>query len=206
MTQASAGVRATLTALAAATVVVSAGPAAAQAGRPAISNEFDRPYGMGYGQEILPYEARTRDVNGNRVILDGRIVVGDDLSTLPAGLYNMNGLMSGGTGLNGIGSGQAIGNQLNVITQGSWNTVVVTSTQTNNGDINVNVGAPTGPTVATCPGGGTDCPTATPDPAPQQFQMVGVDQIDPALSGVTTSLDRLGNGQLFLNGELNFND
>lgn len=206
MTQASAGVRATLTALAAATVVVSAGPAAAQAGRPAISNEFDRPYGMGYGQEILPYEARTRDVNGNRVILDGRIVVGDDLSTLPAGLYNMNGLMSGGTGLNGIGSGQAIGNQLNVITQGSWNTVVVTSTQTNNGDINVNVGAPTGPTVATCPGGGTDCPTATPDPAPQQFQMVGVDQIDPALSGVTTSLDRLGNGQLFLNGELNLND
>lgn len=206
MTLPTVGVRATLTALAAATVVASAGPAAAQAGRPAIANEFDRPYGMGYGQEILPYEARTRDVNGNRVILDGRIVVGDDLSTLPAGLYNMNGLMSGGTGLNGIGSGQAIGNQLNVITQGSWNTVVVTSTQTNNGDINVNVGAPTGPAVATCPGGGSDCPTATPDPAPREYQMVDVDQTDPALTGVTTSLDRLGNGQLFLNGELNLND
>lgn len=206
MTPTTVGVRATLTALAAATVVVSAGPAAAQAGRPAISNEFDRPYGMGYGQEILPYEARTRDVNGNRVILDGRIVVGDDLSTLPAGLYNMNGLMSGGTGLNGIGSGQGIGNQLNVITQGSWNTVVVTSTQTNNGDISVNVGAPTATNVATCPGGGDSCPTAQQNQPAQTYQMVGVDQIDPALTGVTTSLDRLGNGQLFLNGELNLND
>ncbi len=206
MMRAQGCMRATLTALAAATAVAAAGPAAAQAGRPAIANEFDRPYGMGYGQEILPYEARTRDVNGNRVILDGRIVVGDDLSTLPAGLYNMNGLMSGGTGLNGIGSGQAIGNQLNVITQGSWNTVVVNSTQINNGDQTVVVGTPSAPTVSTCPGGGSDCPTATPDPAPQEYQMVGVDQIDPALSGVTTSVDRLGNGQLFLNGELNLND
>ena len=34
----------------------------------------------------------------------------------------------------GIASGTAVGNQLNVITQGSWNTVIVNSTQINNGN------------------------------------------------------------------------
>ena len=38
----------------------------------------------------------------------------------------------------GFASGSAIGNQLNVITQGSWNTVIVNSTQINNGDISAN--------------------------------------------------------------------
>ena len=36
------------------------------------------------------------------------------------------------------GSSQAIGNQLNVVTQGNWNTVIVNSNQTNNGDISAN--------------------------------------------------------------------
>jgi holdfast attachment protein HfaA len=39
-----------------------------------------------------------------------------------------------GSGLGGS-SAQAIGNQLNVITQGNYNTVIVDSTQINNGDI-----------------------------------------------------------------------
>lgn len=141
------------------------------------------------------------------MILDGRIVVGDDLSTLPAGLYNMNGLMSGGTGLNGIGSGQAIGNQLNVITQGSWNTVVVSSTQTNTGDISVSVGGSGAEPTGGCPHGRPDCPTAQHESAPAQtYQMVDAANTDPALTGVTTSLDRLGFGQTILNGELNLND
>jgi holdfast attachment protein HfaA len=33
-----------------------------------------------------------------------------------------------------LSSGTAVGNQLNVITQGSWNTVIVDSTQINNGN------------------------------------------------------------------------
>jgi holdfast attachment protein HfaA len=39
-----------------------------------------------------------------------------------------------GAGFGGITTGTAIGNQLNVITQGNWNTVIVNSTQTNNGN------------------------------------------------------------------------
>ena len=34
-----------------------------------------------------------------------------------------------------IGGSTAIGNQLNVVVQGSWNTVIVNSNQTNNGDV-----------------------------------------------------------------------
>ena len=34
----------------------------------------------------------------------------------------------------GVAQGTAVGNQLNVITQGNWNTVIVNSTQINNGN------------------------------------------------------------------------
>ena len=36
-----------------------------------------------------------------------------------------------------LGSGTAIGNQLNVVTNGSYNTVIIDSTQINNGDQSV---------------------------------------------------------------------
>jgi holdfast attachment protein HfaA len=107
--------------------------------RAAYGGSFERPYGYQYGQENQPYDAGTRDQNGNRVIVDGRIIVGDDLSSLPSGLYNFNGLTSGGSGFSGVGVGSAIGNQLNVITQGSHNIVIVDSTQINNGDQNVTI-------------------------------------------------------------------
>ena len=42
-----------------------------------------------------------------------------------------------GTGA-GFGGATAIGNNLTVITQGSWNTVIVNSTQINNGDVTAN--------------------------------------------------------------------
>jgi holdfast attachment protein HfaA len=108
--------------------LLAAAPANAQS-RAGYANEFSRPYGMNPGDESRPYDARTRDLNGNRVIVDGRIVVGDDLSSLPLGLYN-----SASSGLGYSGAGTAIGNQLNVTTQGSFNTVIVNSTQVNNGN------------------------------------------------------------------------
>jgi holdfast attachment protein HfaA len=40
----------------------------------------------------------------------------------------------------GIGASSAIGNQLNVITQGNYNTVIIDSTQINNGDISAVIG------------------------------------------------------------------
>jgi holdfast attachment protein HfaA len=102
---------------------------AQQQNRAGYANEFSRPYGTNPGDQNRPYDAGTRDLNGNRVIIDGRIVVGDDLSSLPLGLYNAG---SGGMGFSGTGT--AIGNQLNVNTTGSFNTVIVNSTQINNGN------------------------------------------------------------------------
>lgn len=114
-------------------------PAAAQRSSSAaqVSGEFERPYGYGYGEEQQSYDANTRDASGNRVILDGRIMTGMDQSSL-ASSYGSAGAWSqssAGAGFGtGIATGSAIGNQLNVITQGNWNTVIVNSTQINNGD------------------------------------------------------------------------
>lgn len=102
--------------------VCAATPAFAQAASSA--GEFERAYGMGYESFDRPIEASTRDANGNRVILNGRIQLE---GTLTGGLMDYDTL--------GYGSAQAIGNQLNVVTQGNWNTVIVDSTQINNGDV-----------------------------------------------------------------------
>jgi holdfast attachment protein HfaA len=109
----------------------------AAAAQPDYSGSFEQPYGYSYGEQDQPFDARTRDMNGNRVIVNGIIVRGDNLSTLPPGLYNSNGLDSGGTGFSG--AGVATGNQLNVTTSGSYNTVIVNSTQVNNGNQTVNL-------------------------------------------------------------------
>jgi holdfast attachment protein HfaA len=110
-------------------------PAFAQTSSPAAqaSGEFERPYGYGYGQEQAAFDANTRDASGNRVILDGRIMTGMDQSSLSTSSGSAGGWSQATAGA-GYSSGQAIGNQLNVITQGSWNTVIVNSTQINNGD------------------------------------------------------------------------
>lgn len=114
-------------------------PAYAQPPSPAaqVSGEFERPFGYGYGEEQSGYDANTRDANGNRVILDGRIMTGMDQSSLStssssAGSWSQSTAGAGFGG--GITTGTAVGNQLNVITQGSWNTVIVNSTQINNGN------------------------------------------------------------------------
>lgn len=117
---------------------LAAAPSFAQTAQPPFGHEFERPIGWAYGEEDQPISGSTRDRNGNRVIVDGRIVLGDDLTTLPPGLWNMNGMLSGGDGFSGtgrfVGTNTAIGNQLNVITQGSNNTFIVNSTQINNGN------------------------------------------------------------------------
>jgi len=59
------------------------------------------------------------------VVIDGLIQTG-------VGVANQLNGYSGGVGANAT----AVGNQLNVNVQGSWNTVIVNSTQTNNGDVN----------------------------------------------------------------------
>jgi len=92
--------------------------------------EFERPYGFAYGEESRPFDAGTRDTAGNRVIVNGRIL--DSTSTLNGGLNTGWGQTGGASGM--LGTGTALGNQLNVITNGNYNTVIIDSTQINNGD------------------------------------------------------------------------
>ena len=116
-----------LTAIAA--VFVAAPAAFGQAAE--YSGQFEIPYGSGFGDWSRPYDAGTRDSAGNRVIVDGRIIRGDDLSTLGMGMSTPWGSTSG-PGM--IGQSQAVGNQLNVITMGNYNTIIIDNTQINNGD------------------------------------------------------------------------
>ena len=95
------------------------------------AGDFSRGFGMGWNNFDQPIEAGSRDENGNRVIVNGRMELE---GTLTGGLMDTYGQASG------IGSAQAIGNQLNVVTQGNYNTVIVDSTQINNGDISAEVG------------------------------------------------------------------
>lgn len=74
--------------------------------------------------------AAARSEAGNRVIIDGIIQTGVGVST-------QTGLFGGGVG----SSATAIGNQLNVNVTGRYNTVIVNSTQINNGDVNANANA-----------------------------------------------------------------
>lgn len=113
--------------LAAASLLAAALPANAQ--EASSVSEFERPYGYGYGDETRPFSARTRDRLGNRVVINGLIEGGSGLGT---GLYTDWGQTDGAHGM--IGTGTAVGNQLNVITNGSNNTIIIDSTQINNGD------------------------------------------------------------------------
>lgn len=102
-------------------------------------SDFQRPFGFAPGEQSQPFDPNTRDINGNRLIVDGRIVVGEDLSSFSSSTLGSGGQALSGAGFFGQGFGSsaqnsAIGNQLNVITQGSFNTVVIDSTQINNGN------------------------------------------------------------------------
>lgn len=113
--------------LAAGSLIAAALPASAQ--EASSVSEFERPYGFGFGQESAPFSANTRDRLGNRVIINGLIEGGSGLGT---GLYTGWGQTEGAAGM--IGNGTAVGNQLNVITNGSNNTIIIDSTQINEGD------------------------------------------------------------------------
>lgn len=82
-----------------------------------------------------PVSGSTRDANGNRLIVNGIIQSG-------AGAYSQasggaaSAYSGAGNGSTGIAGATAIGNSLNVVVQGNWNTVIVNSTQTNTGNIN----------------------------------------------------------------------
>jgi holdfast attachment protein HfaA len=95
---------------------------------PSYANEFTQPYGSSSYDLMTPYDATTRDSAANRVIIDGVIMYGDNIA------QSLANKALGGDGTSYSGTGYAIGNQLNVSVSGSYNNVIVDSTQINNGD------------------------------------------------------------------------
>lgn len=129
-----------LAAVAAVTSILGAGQAHAQY-MSTNAAEYNAGYGRYAGQENRPVDVTTRDANGNRVIVDGLILSGEDQSSFA----RAGGAADAFAGVGSVGGGaSAIGNNLVVVTQGSNNTVIVNSTQTNSGNVsarsNLNAG------------------------------------------------------------------
>lgn len=130
--------------VASAFVAISAAPALAQN-----AGDFQRPWGTDSAQNNQPYRAGTRDANGNRVVVNGVLQTGVGVQAQMAGVGAVgnaptNSTNNGqvGMGANGYNSSAlAVGNQLNVVVNGNYNTVIVNSTQTNNGNINASANA-----------------------------------------------------------------
>lgn len=138
MVAASVAIRRAL--LAAAALGALAAPAHAQY-MSSNSADYNAGYGRYAGSENHPVDVSTRDANGNRVIIDGIIQRGEDQSSFTSGW----GAGDSYSGVGSLGGGStAIGNNLVVVTQGNYNTVIVNSTQINNGKVtagtNVNGG------------------------------------------------------------------
>ena len=97
--------------------------------------EYNAGYGRIPGQENRPVDVTTRDANGNRVVVDGLILSGEDQSSFA----RASGAADAYAGVGALGGGaSAVGNNLVVVTQGSNNTVIVNSTQTNTGNVSAN--------------------------------------------------------------------
>ena len=92
---------------------------------------FNGGYARYNGQENRAIENYSnRDASGNMLIVDGIIQAGSSYASSEA----KSSSYSGGVGI-GSSSATAIGNNLNVVTQGNFNTVIVNSTQINNGNV-----------------------------------------------------------------------
>ena len=96
------------------------------------SASFNAGYGRIAGSENHPVDVSTRDANGNRVIVDGLILTGDDQSSFTSASGAFDSFAGVGAG---SGGSSAIGNSLVVVTQGNNNTVIVSSNQTNTGAV-----------------------------------------------------------------------
>lgn len=101
------------------------------------SSAFNAGYGRAAGDENRPVNFSIRDANGNLTIIDGVMNTGRDQSTL-SGSSIVDGGGYAGVGGAYSGSASAIGNNLNVVTSGSYNTVIINSVQTNTGAVTAN--------------------------------------------------------------------
>ena len=120
---------------------------AAQAGDYSNSSAYNQGYGMTPGEENAPVNASLRDSNGNLTVVNGQFT--SSQMSQQSGVQQMatiSSMSSQGSFTNSVSSGggtstataTAIGNQLNVVTVGNNNTVVVDSSQINNGNQTAN--------------------------------------------------------------------
>jgi holdfast attachment protein HfaA len=112
---------------------------AAEAGDYSNSSNYNAPYGMQAGQENAPPNASLRDANGNLTVVNGQFTsanFGTATGVAAAGSGASSSFSGAGTSgaSSTSGAATAIGNQLNVVTLGNNNTVVVNAIQTNNGN------------------------------------------------------------------------
>lgn len=122
---------------------------AGQAADYSSSANYNSPYGLSSGAENQPINPSLRDANGNLTVVNGQFTssaVSQQTGVQSMGTISSSQLSSLGTGNSGTntsgaayGGATAIGNSLNVVTVGSNNTVVVNSTQTNNGNQSASV-------------------------------------------------------------------
>lgn len=116
------------------------------------ASDYNHPYGMTQGDENAPVNASLRDANNNLTLVNGQFTsstMGQQTGLQPMGALGMptlgstsstsagasvttTGAAYGGATMQGTAT--AVGNQLNVVTVGNNNTVVVNSKQINNGN------------------------------------------------------------------------
>lgn len=109
-----------------------AGSASAQIAGSSLSS-LEAGYGGARAIETTRFSPTTRDTQGNRIVLDGRIQQGQANSSLTVG-----GAASSGSGADFFASGAsatAIGNLLTVTVNGSGNTLIIDNQQTNTGAV-----------------------------------------------------------------------
>jgi holdfast attachment protein HfaA len=111
------------------------GIAAAQSAGSSGMGAYQAGYGGSRYTTARPQTGSTRDQNGNRLIVDGIIQAGASSYSSATGGVSSTFSGVGGQGGTAIGGSTAIGNSLNVVVQGNHNTVIVNSTQINNGNV-----------------------------------------------------------------------
>jgi len=124
---------------AAALIACSVAATAAKAGDYSNASNYNAPYGMQAGQENAPPNTSLRDANGNLTVVNGQFTSSNFGTATGVGAAGSGvSSSSAGAGTSGAsstsGAATAIGNQLNVVTLGNNNTVVVNAVQTNNGN------------------------------------------------------------------------
>jgi holdfast attachment protein HfaA len=99
------------------------------------AGSYSSGYGMSAGSAQQPVNTSLRDGNGNLAVVNGQFTT--STMSQATGVQNLRNLgQNAGVGFQNSANGtaSAIGNSLNVITTGSFNTVIVNSKQTNDGN------------------------------------------------------------------------